>query len=577
MNELNQDIDHLFQEIVEPSEMQPSQMVWTTIDKKLNDKQQIKMHRKYKRILNFSIGMSLMVISLLYLIFNQNTKKKDFIQNVTVENTQTATVTDNSAATPTASVVANNNVANNNKQTNNTTVDANKNSGLGKDNFSTPAVGAINTDNSAIVIPATNNANEIIATADNNNTVAKSINLNSTTDNNKTGNNEPTVTNNIVEQTTPNSNNLEINNSKVNNSEAVISPANTVADNNNAETSAIPAIDNTTVKSSVEENANSVTSVATEQVKENTIKPTEPQDNIKAEPATTNEEVLKSTTTAEQPQASVIIEKIDSAKTTNVIPDSTITSVTDFNNPPNTDGLWKDYKFFVGAFYSPDDVRMKPNYINGDGNRFIEQAKYSYSTGIKAGYQITKHFSVTTSVIYSTISSSFDFNRSITSGKVTTDCSWFTTYGIVTMPVINSTTETCIPIKYTSKINVSGIEKIKYVSVPFEGQYKIGKKQLSGFVSLGFAANFLVSHNATINDLVSGVQYTSNISGLKKTYFSGAIGLGVQYRMWERISVFLEPTYRKSLNQITENYQDDLPYKTKLSIFGLNGGLNFLF
>jgi Outer membrane protein beta-barrel domain len=572
MNELNQDIDHLFQEMVEPSEMQPSQMVWTSIDKKLNDKQQAKMHRKYKRILNFSIGMSLMVISLLYLIFNQNTKKKELINKGTIENTQTAAITDNATETPVASIVTNNNPINNtNKMATNKAVNSTTNNGLVKENTS-----------------ANGNPNEIILNADNNNAVSKSDSPIITTDNNKTENNQPPVTaNNAVEQQgafTAAAINPEINNKEVGNTEKLTTATTTeLPDNTKTEPAITPAVaDNntTTLKSSAEENNTTITPVVANEAKENAIEPVL-QNDIKTEPLTTNEEILKSATTIEQQEAQTqaqpvaTIEKVDSAKTESVIPDSTITSATDFNNPPKTDSLWKDYKFFVGAFYSPDDVRMKPNYINGDGNRFIEQAKYSYSTGINAGYQITKHWSVTTSVVYSTISSSFDFNRSITSGKVTTDCSWFTAYGIVTMPVTNSTiSETCIPVKYTSKINVNGIEKVKYVSVPVEGQYKIGKKQLSGFVSLGFAANFLVSHKATINDLVSGVQYTSNISGLKKTYFSGAIGLGVQYRMWQRISVFLEPTYRKSITQVGT---DDLPYKTKLSVFGLNGGLNFLF
>ena len=134
MNELNEDIDQLFKDVIEPSEMQPSKAVWTNIDKNLDTKQYNKLQKKYGLVFNFSIGISVLVISLVFLILNQNIKKADIDKgnpaNVTNPVIGSADKIEKNAEIPTTIQNENNGTSSTNKtaeNSNSSLVEKNKN------------------------------------------------------------------------------------------------------------------------------------------------------------------------------------------------------------------------------------------------------------------------------------------------------------------------------------------------------------------------------------------------------------------------------------------------------------------
>ncbi len=72
MSEENEDIDFYFKEVIEPSEMEPSNMVWNTLEQKLDKKRFIILEKKITRLTNLTIGLSTIVIVLITLQLNRN-------------------------------------------------------------------------------------------------------------------------------------------------------------------------------------------------------------------------------------------------------------------------------------------------------------------------------------------------------------------------------------------------------------------------------------------------------------------------------------------------------------------------
>ncbi len=545
MKEFNEDIDKLFRDVVEPSENKPSQKVWDSIDKKIENTHQTNLKKKYSRVLNSSIGISVAVISLVFLILNHNSKKKDHALTRTyhqVTNIADATIT------PLSTPEIKESATIEYKTQNNTITPVTEQSEQSN-------TIAISNDNAAVVPEATTPSE-----------TSNKENLPTT----------PT----IVEASEPASTSM------VNSKET---PQHTTEIDLKEETKTEPiTVNNTSPSELIVENRTVATPVVKETqtplIETKTEMPAATIDTL-AESTKVNE-VLNAALTEQKEEVKSTASTVDTISTAKNSPDTVGTGII---NPVNGIIPMKAFKFFAGAFYSPDRIVTNLVDANINSNTLDEKINYSPGAGIKFGYQFGKHWSVSTNIVYSAISSSFNYSKMITSNDEgseeeedndhhtrITHYLLSTTFGVVDVPVSNTDNASTPHSEHnqdTAKLNITGTDKFNYISVPLKCQYSIGSNRLSGYISIGFAANFLTSKKTDITDNISGNHYSPEITGLSKVYYNASIGIGVQYRIWQRISVFAEPSFKQSITSINTN----VPIKTYPSMLGVSGGVLFHF
>ena len=88
-------------------------------------------------------------------------------------------------------------------------------------------------------------------------------------------------------------------------------------------------------------------------------------------------------------------------------------------------------------------------------------------------------------------------------------------------------------------------------------------------------ANFLVKQSlqTSLDAGASQQQYITSIQGLRKTYFNGMAGLGLQYNVSRRISLNLLPAVNFAFNSINQR----AAVKSYLNSFSVTGGVKIQF
>jgi hypothetical protein len=118
---------------------------------------------------------------------------------------------------------------------------------------------------------------------------------------------------------------------------------------------------------------------------------------------------------------------------------------------------------------------------------------------------------------------------------------------------------------------LSAKNTLQYVTVPFSVAYSLGKGKLKLVPSAGISANIL--SKGTVETVIvtsTGNESSStNIEGLKSTYFTSQIGIGAEYRLSRNIGINFTPTTRLALSSINKN----AAVKTKLNSVGLSAGV----
>jgi len=628
MNELNEDIDHLFRDVVEPSEMQPSQIVWASVEKKLDSKQYHKLQKKYGRVFNFSIGISVVVISLVFLILNQNLKKKDGVgdienaiennqpltsANVATNNTKsegtektatpehlikttssansTKNIGSSQLATSTATTMSNGS-ATNAATTNNVTyktTNTNTNSGITNNTASTtkPSTSAVNVGSATAsqnsvapdVVKVNNTTSTSVHTENNNSTAEVVIEKNNVAaepsvnaESEKSIEEEKNISENKAHSEHKRSMSSDINlpEPSIVTTDVLGSTAKPITEEKNNSTTAT-STENNNLNASLAENASA---------QNNSITTTEAA--LGSSPIVNNTELLNSTSSASSEnkteEAKNNTSTIDTASVAKNMNDTAGSNATE-QNPLNGLIPVKDFKFFMDGYFSCDKLMTKLFDVSTtSGGSINESQKVDFSAGLRFGYCLTKHWSLLTGVVYSTATSYFDFNKVITSsdeesedeGERITNYNFATSFGVIDVPVTNSVYHPAAVPEYTSaQLNMEGKQKLAYVSIPLDGRFTMGKNRWSCFIDFGITTNILVSQKTEVTDLNSGVAYSPDINGLKNTYLTAGLGVGVQYRIMQRLSVFIEPTYRQGVTPINK----EVPKKTYPSFFGIAGGL----
>lgn len=119
--------------------------------------------------------------------------------------------------------------------------------------------------------------------------------------------------------------------------------------------------------------------------------------------------------------------------------------------------------------------------------------------------------------------------------------------------------------------NASIDQQLGFLEVPLELEYKLLDKKLGLHVVGGFSALFLES-----NDLYSVLDGQNTLIGkatnINKTSYSANLGLGLGYKMSNKLNLNLEPVFKYQLNTFTNTSGDFRPY-----FIGFYTGLSFKF
>ncbi len=212
----------------------------------------------------------------------------------------------------------------------------------------------------------------------------------------------------------------------------------------------------------------------------------------------------------------------------------------------------------IAVFYSPDFTknRLTPN-SSGGSEPVIEyydheKVKYAFSTGIKLQYGLTKHFGFTTGLTYSTLSYSSDLTTIYADYDDQNQINYLytTSCGNIQIPNDNVT-----PLQKgdSLKLNTTCLLSVKFISIPFTVNYQLTKNRFSFYGYSGIAANFLMQAKARLQLNNADKTFFNEIDGVKKMNYGFLLGAGVRYRAFNHLGFFIEPSYRGSVNSLTQN------------------------
>jgi hypothetical protein len=232
---------------------------------------------------------------------------------------------------------------------------------------------------------------------------------------------------------------------------------------------------------------------------------------------------------------------------------------------------------FISALFSPE---LSDNIItdnNPSGNVTANNIKagekdgLTYTTGLKLGYDLSKHWSILTGAYYH--ASSFSILPTVVHAQwqgSLESYSIVTSAGSVEMPSYIS--------QYTNgSINTSGNSSWAYMGIPLQARYDfLPGNNFDFYAEGGFATNILLQTQTNINwstPLYEGVCHMNNCDGLQNIFFVYNMGIGATYYITKGLSIFAEPGIQGPITPISKNN----PITTYPYVFDLTLGLTYHF
>lgn len=228
-------------------------------------------------------------------------------------------------------------------------------------------------------------------------------------------------------------------------------------------------------------------------------------------------------------------------------------------------------------------------------------ASPGYQAGLKVNFHLNK-FEFTSGLSYQQIEEDFNYNELTSENNpieywqyyeieplhVIDTVDWIFVFdpddsSFVSAPLIQETWTTQfdsnlveIPVHTTVIRNYNNRNKYTYLNIPLLMGYKFYDRDKISFTAKagGNIGIFINAKGKGISwaDRKSVIQLDKDKLPFIKTNFSWLLGLAVNYRFDEKISVVLEPWYRGSLNSMFDNKH---PVSAKTNLLGINVGLRF--
>lgn len=227
---------------------------------------------------------------------------------------------------------------------------------------------------------------------------------------------------------------------------------------------------------------------------------------------------------------------------------------TALNNLP----IERKNNFFIAAFYSPDFTKNHLIQNASGGTEPVieyyehEKVNYAFSAGIKIQYDLTKHLAFAIGATYSTLSYTSNLTNIFADYNSKNELRFLytTSCGNIEIPNDNPA---ALQKGDTLKLNTNCDLDIKFISIPLSVNYQLIKKRFSFYAYTGICANFLLQAKSklSLNDIETTI--INSVDGVKKMNYGYLFGAGIRYKPFDHLGLFIEPSYRGSINSLTQD------------------------
>lgn len=237
--------------------------------------------------------------------------------------------------------------------------------------------------------------------------------------------------------------------------------------------------------------------------------------------------------------------------------------------------------FSINFFYSPDfaSYRLQDNVSNnnpGEATEIVktERHELSSTTGALIEYRAKKYWSIQAGLTYSNtniiVAPKTIYAQADNSGRIKYLLNTSSGYGYVLPSFSNN------PKVGDSLYATTSTHTLQYLSLPVAIKYTVTKGKVSLSAIAGAAVNRLVKGKVetSVEDGTNNEpEVADNLQGLKKVYFSGLTGFGINYQLYKKAAITFAPVYRFALNSINK----DAAVKSYPNSIGLTTGIRFDF
>lgn len=128
-----------------------------------------------------------------------------------------------------------------------------------------------------------------------------------------------------------------------------------------------------------------------------------------------------------------------------------------------------------------------------------------------------------------------------------------------------------IPSVLSDQVQGSIDQKLGFIEVPLELEYKLSQRKMGISVVGGVSALFL-NKNEVYSTLQGQSTYIGKATNINSTSFSANLGIGIDFKLSKKFNFNLEPTFKYQLNTFNDTSGNFNPY-----FIGLYSGISFKF
>lgn len=240
---------------------------------------------------------------------------------------------------------------------------------------------------------------------------------------------------------------------------------------------------------------------------------------------------------------------------------------------------------------------------NTDNNK--EKGLMSYSGGLKVDYKASQRFSIQVGVYYNAMGQKVDnikvttYPTNIAANNVNTMVLYTSNslgpvsttgtpevntnlfYSYLTADSYNNATASVANRSHVTNTTKNGrvstndgsmIQKLNFVEIPLLARFKIIDKKISLHMIGGISTNLLVGNNVIFKQDGTS-ENIGQTSGINTVNYSSTVGIGINYGLFKKLDLSIEPTYKYYLKSISNiNNVDFKPYS-----FGVFTGFVYKF
>jgi len=273
-------------------------------------------------------------------------------------------------------------------------------------------------------------------------------------------------------------------------------------------------------------------------------------------------------------------DSIDTKQLMKLIAASKIKIIDSVNNSVAKNKNKKDTKpsrFSITPFFSPDiawyrlhDDKVGNQQDNATELEKEEKHEFSSTYGALVDYKINKHWGLQSGITLSntniTVEPKTIYAQQDNTGNIKYRINTSSGYGYV-LPSFSSN-----PVVGDSLYAFTSTHSLQYIGIPVAVTYNVTKGKFKFNALAGLSANILTKaklETTVEKGFNNAAETVDNLQGLRKMYFSGLAGVGVDYKLTKKTAMTFAPTMRFALNSINK----DAPVKSYPMSLGFVVGL----